>query len=185
VRLSFIGTAELVSRMGASGKFLFASVVLGKFCERLGWSSLTQFGTAPVFVANRHLVPMEFPMELGRRKDAWTVKLPNGEKAMVEIAKLRDYCLSVAHPEGRHKARVFRAGLGIGPADSRMVQERLLAAARDQDAVVGEVDEFGPQGLTQGQWNTPARAIFRKILSPADFNDNSIAALDQAASWAG
>jgi hypothetical protein len=71
------------------------------------------------------------------------VKLPNGKKAVVEIAKLRDYCLSVAHPEGRHKARVFRAVLGIGPADSRMLQQRLLAAARDQDAVVGEVDEFG------------------------------------------
>ena len=71
------------------------------------------------------------------------MKLPNGKKAVVEIAKLRDYCLSVAHPEGRHKARVFRAVLGIGPADSRMLQERLLVAARDQDAVVGEVDEFG------------------------------------------
>ena len=71
------------------------------------------------------------------------MKLPNGEKAVVEIAKLRDYCLSVAHPEGRHKARVFRAVLGIGPAESHMLQERLLAAACDQDAVVGEVDEFG------------------------------------------
>jgi len=71
------------------------------------------------------------------------VKLPNGEKAVVEIAKLRDYCLSVAHPEGRRKARVFRSVLGIGPAASHMLQERLLAATRDQDAVVGEVDEFG------------------------------------------
>ena len=52
------------------------------------------------------------------------MKLPNGKKAVVEIAKLRDYCLSVAHPEGRHKARVFRAVLGIGPADSHMLQER-------------------------------------------------------------
>lgn len=71
------------------------------------------------------------------------MKLPNGEKALVEIAKLRDYCLSVAHPEGRHKARVFRAVLGIGPAESHMLQERLLAAACDQEAVAGEVDEFG------------------------------------------
>ena len=71
------------------------------------------------------------------------MKLPNGEKAVVEIAKLLDYSLSVAHPEGRHKARVFRAVLGIGLAGSHMLRERLLAAARDQDAVVGEVDEFG------------------------------------------
>jgi uncharacterized protein DUF6883 len=69
--------------------------------------------------------------------------LPSRKKAVVEISKLRDYCLSVAHPEGRHKARVFRAVLGMGPADGRVLQERLLAAACDGDAVVGEVDEFG------------------------------------------
>jgi hypothetical protein len=71
------------------------------------------------------------------------VKLPNGEKAVVEIAKLRDYCLSVAHPEGRHKARFFRAVLGSGPADSHMLRKRLRAAACDQEAVAGEVDGFG------------------------------------------
>jgi len=70
------------------------------------------------------------------------VKLPNGEKAVVDIAKLLDYCLSVAHPEGRHKARVFRAVLGIGPAESHMLQERLRAAACDQEAVAGEFDGF-------------------------------------------
>lgn len=71
------------------------------------------------------------------------VKLPNGEKAVVEIAKLRDYCLNAAHPEDRHKARVFRVVLGIGPAESHMLEERLLAAALDQEAAAGEVDEFG------------------------------------------
>lgn len=71
------------------------------------------------------------------------MKLPNGNKAVVEIAKLRDYCLSLDHPEGRHKARVFRAVLGIGPAESRMLQERLLAAAKIQDAMAAEFDEFG------------------------------------------
>jgi hypothetical protein len=71
------------------------------------------------------------------------VKLPNGEKAVVEIAKLLDYCLSVSHPEGRHKARVFRAVLGIGPAESDMLQEGLRTAACDQEAVAGEFDGFG------------------------------------------
>jgi hypothetical protein len=28
--------------------------------------------------------------------------------ATVDVAKLRDYCLSDAHLRGRHKARVFR-----------------------------------------------------------------------------
>ncbi|MGD0291525.1 MAG: DUF6883 domain-containing protein [Candidatus Binataceae bacterium] len=71
------------------------------------------------------------------------MKLPNAQKAVVELAKLQDYCLSAAHPEGRHKARVFPSVLGIGPADSPMLQERLMAAACDQEAVAGEFDEFG------------------------------------------
>jgi hypothetical protein len=52
------------------------------------------------------------------------------------------FLLNVAHPEGRHKARVFRAVLGIGPAESHMLQDRLLPAALDQEAAAGEVDQF-------------------------------------------
>lgn len=31
---------------------------------------------------------------------------------MVDIAKLRDYCLNPLHDEGKHKARVFASALG-------------------------------------------------------------------------
>jgi len=41
------------------------------------------------------------------------MKLPNGERAFVDMAKLRDYSLDPAHKEGRHKARVFAAALGL------------------------------------------------------------------------
>ena len=34
------------------------------------------------------------------------MKFPNGVRAVVDIEKLRDYCLSAQQPEGRHKARV-------------------------------------------------------------------------------
>jgi hypothetical protein len=37
------------------------------------------------------------------------VKLPHAELAVVDIAKLRDYCLNADHLRGRHKARVFAA----------------------------------------------------------------------------
>jgi hypothetical protein len=37
------------------------------------------------------------------------MKLPNGEAAFIDLAKLRDYSLSAMHPEGKHKARVFFA----------------------------------------------------------------------------
>ena len=46
------------------------------------------------------------------------MKLPNADRAVVEIEKLRDYCLSASHPRGRHKARVFVTALGITAENS-------------------------------------------------------------------
>ncbi len=71
------------------------------------------------------------------------MKLPNAKNAVVEIAKVRDYCLNMGHPEGRYKARVFQAVLGMGRTDADTLQAALLAAARDHDAVAAEADEFG------------------------------------------
>jgi hypothetical protein len=45
-------------------------------------------------------------------KKGMGMKLPNGDQAVVDIAKLRDYCLNKDHLRGRHKARVFAAVLG-------------------------------------------------------------------------
>jgi hypothetical protein len=39
--------------------------------------------------------------------------LPHAERAEVDIRKLSDYCLSPDHWEGKHKARLFAAALGI------------------------------------------------------------------------
>ena len=41
------------------------------------------------------------------------MKLPNREYAIVEIDKIVDYCLNLEHPEGKHKARVFKSALGL------------------------------------------------------------------------
>ena len=71
------------------------------------------------------------------------VKLPNGINAVVDVMKLRDYCLNPGHPEGRHKARVFRATLGMEREDVEELRAALLAAARDQDADATEADEYG------------------------------------------
>jgi hypothetical protein len=45
------------------------------------------------------------------------MKLPNGERAIVDIAKLQGYCLNPHHSRGRNKARVF-ASAGIRQADA-------------------------------------------------------------------
>jgi hypothetical protein len=56
-------------------------------------------------------------------------KLPNAEKAVVEVRKLRDYCLSPEHPRGKHKARVFASALGLTREDAGVLREALLSAA--------------------------------------------------------
>jgi hypothetical protein len=72
------------------------------------------------------------------------MKLPGGDRAVVELAKLADYCLDETHPRGRHKARVFAARLGLGRADAALLRAELLrAAASSPDAVQGAVDGFG------------------------------------------
>lgn len=53
--------------------------------------------------------------------------LPNIEKATINLKKLADYVLNASHPEGRHKARVFLAALGIAPADAEWLANAILA----------------------------------------------------------
>lgn len=71
------------------------------------------------------------------------MRLPNAHKAIVEIGKLRDYCLSREHPEGRHKARVFQSALGLTAQDAEELRAALFAAARENEAIVAERDAYG------------------------------------------
>lgn len=72
------------------------------------------------------------------------MKLPNAAGAVVDIEKLRDYCLSAQHPEGRHKARVFLSALGISAMDAGKLRDILLSAAATNDEVSMNVaDEYG------------------------------------------
>ena len=71
------------------------------------------------------------------------MKLPGGAAAIVEISKLRDYCLDPHHPRGRHKARVFLSALGLGQGVADFLRAALLRAALEADAVPGEADEYG------------------------------------------
>ena len=44
---------------------------------------------------------------------ATAMLLPSAHRAVVDVWKLRDYCLSADHDYGKHKARLFAAALGI------------------------------------------------------------------------
>lgn len=41
------------------------------------------------------------------------MQLPNYQRAVIPLEKIRDYALNPDHPVGEHKARVFEAELGI------------------------------------------------------------------------
>ena len=69
--------------------------------------------------------------------------LPNADRAEVDLRKLSEYCLSLAHPVGKHKAVVFRAAPGLTADDAPMLRERILRAAMEDQAVFERVDEFG------------------------------------------
>jgi hypothetical protein len=70
------------------------------------------------------------------------MKLPNGERAIVDGRKLLGYCLSTDHPRGRNKARVF-ASVGIRQEDAEELKNALLAAARTIEARSGIASSYG------------------------------------------
>jgi hypothetical protein len=71
------------------------------------------------------------------------MKLPNAERAVVDVRKLRHYCLNNEHPRGQHKARVFRSALGWTAEQAEDVQRRLLEAVLREDASFLGADDYG------------------------------------------
>ena len=69
--------------------------------------------------------------------------LPNGERAIVDIRKLRDYCRNLDNPRGSRKARVFRSAVGMTKSDAPALRQKLLQVAASEQANVGEKDRYG------------------------------------------
>lgn len=65
------------------------------------------------------------------------MKIPNAERAVADIRKLRDYCLSSTHDEGRHKVSLFASALGMSAADADELRDILLVLHQDDS------DKFG------------------------------------------
>ncbi|MGA3066549.1 MAG: DUF6883 domain-containing protein [Tepidisphaeraceae bacterium] len=71
------------------------------------------------------------------------MKLPNGHRAIIDVKKLEDYCLSFAHKRGRHKARLFAASLGVGINQVEALRNALAGAASDGEATPTRKNRFG------------------------------------------
>ena len=71
------------------------------------------------------------------------MKLPGRERAVVDVEKLRHYCLNPTHPRGRHKARVFASTLRVLQADAEWLKAKLLDAALQGGVKETDADEYG------------------------------------------
>lgn len=69
--------------------------------------------------------------------------IPNAERALVDVRKLRDYCLDPAHDEGKHQARLFAAAVGMTAADAEDLCDARLKAVKTPTAPLGRRDEYG------------------------------------------
>ena len=86
------------------------------------------------------------------------MKLPNAHRAIVEIAKVRDYCLDPIHPRGKHKARVFLASCGMTAQHAEQLREAFLRAAENLEAKPGQADDYGQRYTIELQVEGPTGA---------------------------
>ncbi len=86
------------------------------------------------------------------------MKLPNGEQAIVELEKLKTYCLNQQHPRGRHKARVF-AAVGIQEEHAELLQKALLEAAQNGAAKAGVRSPYGARCVVDFDFRQAGGAV--------------------------
>jgi hypothetical protein len=71
------------------------------------------------------------------------MKLPNGDKAIIDPRKVTDYSLSPEHDDGKHKARLFQELLGVSLENAQLLLDGLKEAAIRGEAIVGKQDRYG------------------------------------------
>lgn len=88
--------------------------------------------------------------------------VPNSENAIVDIHKIRDYCLNPNHEVGKHKARVFASALNLTENDAAELQTALLQAVEIFDAEMGRLDKYGQHYTVDFEFERQAkRAVIR------------------------
>ena len=70
------------------------------------------------------------------------MKLPNNNQAILGD-KLERYCLNIQHKQGKHKALLFQKRLGITLENKEIIEQALLKAIKEKDAVIYKQDRYG------------------------------------------
>lgn len=63
------------------------------------------------------------------------MKLPNSSQAYIDRRKLVDYCLNPDHHQGQHKAKVFKAALGLIATDADELETMIRTAVVKESCV--------------------------------------------------
>jgi hypothetical protein len=71
------------------------------------------------------------------------MRIPNSENAIMDLGKLRDYCLSASHTKGKDKARVFVSALEVRQTDALWLRAEILRRLQSTDALRQVEDDWG------------------------------------------
>lgn len=83
------------------------------------------------------------------------MKLPHGDRAIVDDRKLTAYLLNPEHEHGASHAHLFSALLGIDADRSKELRAKLLEAARSGDATPGKKSPYGRKFEIRSQMRGP------------------------------
>ena len=84
------------------------------------------------------------------------MKLPNGDRAIVDVRKIEEYCLSDEHDDGKHKALRFRELMGVTRDNSELLIGLLHQAAAQGEATPGKSDRYGRRYVVDFSLQGPA-----------------------------
>ena len=92
------------------------------------------------------------------------MKVPNGDKAVIDLRKLEEYCLNADHEVGGHKARVFASALNLTPENAPQLSNALLKAVLSEEAKPGPVNKHGLKFIVDfDMWNEGRVARVRSV----------------------
>jgi hypothetical protein len=68
---------------------------------------------------------------------------PDFSTGVIDISKLRDYCLNPDHPLGKHKARRFHQTLRLTRHDANWLKQQIIDGSKNTSPVATKTDPYG------------------------------------------
>jgi len=81
----------------------------------------------------------------------------DASRAFIDPRKLEEYSLSLEHPRGRHKARVFQSALNVSKNNVAELEMRIRQAITEEECTQGDSDRFGERYTVDFQWTRQGR----------------------------